>query len=77
MMDLNLSKAERDRLWDDLKRAEPYDDDDPILYTFDGAGPDFDRWRATMARKFLAWDEQQKRAGGRASEPEATPESER
>jgi len=76
-MDLNLSKAERDSLRHDLSLAEPYDRDDPILYTLDGEEGDADRWRATMAKNLLEQDEKEKIATGRLLEPETTPESER
>lgn len=76
-MDLNLSKAERDLLRHDLSLAEPYDEDDTILYTLDGDGGDPDRWQATMAKKLLEQDEREKTAVGRPLEPETTPESEK
>lgn len=76
-MALNLSKAERDRLRNDLKKAEPYEEDAPILCTFDGKDMDFDRWCATIAKKFLVQDEREKRSAGLPLEPETTPESER
>lgn len=76
-MDLNLSRAERDVLRYDLVQAKPYDEDDPILHTFDGEKKDMGRWRATMAQKLLEQDEKEKKIAGRPLEPENTPESER
>lgn len=76
-MDLNLSKAERDKLRRDLCAAEPYDYDDPILNTLDKGGPELDRWGATMAKKLLEQDEEEKAARGLPLEPVSTPESER
>lgn len=76
-MDLNLSRAERDLLRRDLRLAEPYGQDDPILCTWDGEARDPKRWRATMAKKLLEQDEKEKAIAGRPLEPENTPESER
>lgn len=76
-MDLNLSRAERDLLRRDLAKAEPYDEDDPILHTLDGEEGDFQRWCATTAKKLLKQDEREKALAGRPLEPESTPESER
>lgn len=75
-MDLNLSRAERDLLRRNMAQAVPYDEDDPILYTFDGDEGDFNRWSATMAKKLLEQDEKEKAVAGRELEPESTPESE-
>ncbi len=36
-----------------LKKAEPYDEDDPILLQFDGDDQDDDRMMATIAKKIL------------------------
>lgn len=69
-MDLNLSRAERDLLRCDMAQAVPYDEDDPILYTFDGDAGDFNRWRATMAKKLLEQDEKEKTVAGRELEPD-------
>ena len=56
---LNLSKADRERLEADLKAAEPYDPDDPILSTLD-ADIDMERFFATMAKRFLEQDNREK-----------------
>mgnify|MGYP004463196901 FL=1 len=58
-MALNLSKADRERLKADLKAAEPYDSDDPILSTLD-ADIDMERFFATMAKRFLEQDDREK-----------------
>lgn len=58
-MVLNLSDADRKELEEDLAAAEPYDEDDPALNTFDGK-IDYARFRATMAKKFLAMDKKQR-----------------
>lgn len=58
-MALNLSKAERERLEAGLNVAEPYALDDPIFNTLD-AGIDFDRYCATVARRLLARDDEEK-----------------
>lgn len=36
-----------------LKKAVPYDDDDPILLQFDGEEQDHDRMMATIAKGIL------------------------
>lgn len=56
-MALNLSKAEREWLEAGLKEAEPYAPDDPIFNTLDA---DIDRYRATVARRLLARDDEEK-----------------
>ncbi len=76
-MDLNLSRTERDLLRREMAQALPYDEDDPLLYTLDGDEGDFNRFRATMAKKLLEQDEKEKSVAGRELEPESTPESER
>ncbi|MBE6759681.1 MAG: hypothetical protein E7554_06280 [Ruminococcaceae bacterium] len=48
-----LSKEEYDKLVEIMNRAEPYDDDDPILEEFDGDSTDHARMQATMARNCL------------------------
>ena len=48
----SLSKEDRKRLEAELVAAEPYDEDAPELRTLDG-GFDFDRMRATIAKKIL------------------------
>lgn len=58
-MALNLSKAEREWLEAGLKEAEPYAPDDPIFNTLD-ADIDIDRYRATVARRLLARDDEEK-----------------
>lgn len=58
-MALNLSKAEREWLEATLKAAEPYAPDDPIFNTLD-ADIDIDRYRATVARRLLARDDEEK-----------------
>lgn len=58
-MALNLSKALRERLETSLKEAEPYAPDDPIFNTLD-ADIDFDRYCATVARRLLARDDEEK-----------------
>lgn len=52
-MDSNITKAQIDELRDFIKSHTPYDEDDPILHTFD-AELDPDRMRATTARRLLA-----------------------
>ena len=56
---LNLSKADREWLEAGLKEAEPYAPDDPIFNTLD-ADIDIDRYRATVARRLLARDDEEK-----------------
>lgn len=58
-MALNLSKAEREWFEAGLKEAEPYAPDDPIFNTLD-ADIDIDRYRATVARRLLARDDEEK-----------------
>lgn len=58
-MALNLSEQQRIELEAELAKAEPYDENDPVLNTLDGE-IDFDRWCATMARKFLRQDDEEK-----------------
>ena len=48
-----LTKEKYDRLIEIMNRAEPYDDNDPILELYDGDERDSDRMMATIARKFL------------------------
>lgn len=60
-MALNLSEKDLEELRADLKKAEPYDDDDPIMNTFDGEMPDIDRWMATTARNLLEEYEREQR----------------
>ncbi len=47
-----LSREDKERLESDLALAEPYDEDAPELRTLDGE-VDFDRMRATTAKKIL------------------------
>lgn len=58
-MVLNLSKGQRKELEAILEKAEPYALDDPAVNTLDKVN-DFDRWNATMAKKFLEKDDQEK-----------------
>lgn len=68
---LHLSEEDIIRLKGYLQKAEPYDDDDPILNTlcggistiFNGTArrTDPDRFNATMAKKFLAQYEREQR----------------
>lgn len=55
-MAYSLSKEDRERLKSDLSAAEPYDEDAPELRTMDGE-VDFDRMRATIAKKLLSMAE--------------------
>lgn len=52
-MGLNLSKEEREWLENQLRSAEPYDEDDPILLIYDNSERDPLRWNATMAKRLL------------------------
>lgn len=76
-MELNLSRAERELLRRDLCLAEPYNEDDPVVFLWDGEEGDPMRWRATIAKKLLEQDEREKAVAGHPLEPESTPESER
>lgn len=68
-MALNLSKAEREQLESDLRAAEPYDPDDPILSTLD-ADIDAKHFFATMAKRFLEQDDREKAEFARGQETE-------
>ena len=52
-MGSNLSPEDRAFFEELLKKAEPYDDDDPAVRQFDGEGQDHDRMMATIAKGFL------------------------
>ncbi len=54
-----LTERERKQLEADLAAAEPYDDDAPELRTLDGE-VDFDRMRATLAKRLLKMDAERK-----------------
>lgn len=58
------------------KKAEPYQEDDPILNTLD-ADSDLSRSMAAWAKMLLERDRREKEAAGRMLEPESTLESER
>ncbi|MCI8848265.1 MAG: hypothetical protein HFF86_03170 [Oscillibacter sp.] len=75
-MALNLSAEERKYFEECLKKAEPYQEDDPILNTFD-ADSDLSRSMAAWAKMLLERDRREKEAAGRTLEPESTLESER
>lgn len=49
----NLSPEDRAFFEELLKKALPYDEDDPILLQFDGKGQDNDRMMATIAKGIL------------------------
>ena len=51
-MALNITPEVRKKLEEDMAKAEPYDDDDPILDQFDGDRDD-DRMMATIAKNIL------------------------
>lgn len=48
-----LSEEQIKRYREMLAKAEPYPDDAPEMHTFDGDEGDFDRVRATLAKKIL------------------------
>lgn len=58
------------------KKAESYQEDDPILNTLD-ADSDLSRSMAAWAKMLLERDRREKEAAGRTLEPESTLESER
>jgi hypothetical protein len=51
-MDLNITRADIDKYRSIIKNNKPYDENDPILSTFD-AECDRDRMQATTARRLL------------------------
>lgn len=57
-MEYTLSKAERKKLEDALAAAIPYTEDE--IRVLDGE-EDFDRIRATIAKKLLKMDDERKR----------------
>lgn len=61
-MALNLTTEQRKKLEEILAIAEPYPDNAEELNILDGEQkPDhFDRWNATMAKKFLEQDDREK-----------------
>ena len=52
-MEPNLSPDDRAFFEELLKKAVPYDDDDPILLQLDGEEQDHDRMMATIAKGIL------------------------
>ncbi|MDD6174527.1 MAG: hypothetical protein PUC59_02020 [Firmicutes bacterium] len=57
-----LTKEDRARLEEDLKKAEPYTEEEADALELDGPY-DFDRMNATLAKKFLEDDDRLKELG--------------
>lgn len=58
-MALNLTDEQINELKKELDGVEPYDYDAPEMITFDG-NVDFNRWKATCAKKMLEQDAKEK-----------------